>query len=214
MDWRDFPIDGLKPFFPATDETKLANVALRLDDGRSTSTKQTKRTFAELTKCSKAAAQLAHLPEVGESRHCILKGDFALYDFIPACMALAEAPVDELLVATLSLSKKNAQDLGELVRARKIKSFAILLSHYFAAQEREIYDQVCEACQAHGGKVCAMRTHAKVLLMAIGDRRLVVESSANLRSCHNIEQATVFNDPGLFAFHREWMSELILRGER
>ena len=84
----------------------------------------------------------------GESRHCILKGDFALYDFIPATLALAEAPIDEMLVATLSMSKKNAEDLGELVRAGQVKSLAILVSHYFSASEKEIYVQTVEVCRA------------------------------------------------------------------
>ena len=117
------------------------------------------------------------------------------------------------MVATLSLSKKNAEDLGELVAQKKIGTLAVLVSHYFSAAEKEIYGQIIQVCRDAGGRIAAMRTHAKVLLMTIAGYRLVVESSANLRSCHNVEQATVFNDQMLFDFHREWILDLLKRGE-
>ncbi len=209
---QELDLSQLKAFYneqPAA----LANVDLRLANGRSASSRQDKRTFTTLTKCSKAAEQLGHLPESSESRHCVLKGDFALFDFISASLSLSGEAIDELLVATLSVSKKNAEDLGQLVASGQIKSLAILVSHYFSAAENAIYEQVVETCRQHGGRVVAMRTHAKVLLMTIGKRRLVVESSANLRSCHNVEQATMFNDADLYAFHREWITELLDKGE-
>ena len=89
-DWREFDMEGIKPFFSG-DEKTLANVSLRLDEGRSTSTWQDKHTFAELTKCAKAAAQLGHLPQPGEAHHCVLKGDFALFNFIDAALQLGGA---------------------------------------------------------------------------------------------------------------------------
>ena len=90
----------------------------------------------------------------------------------------------------------------------------VLCSHYFAAAtiDGEIYKHMSELADKHGFRLAAMRTHAKVLLMAIGERRLVVESSANLRSCHNVEQATVFDDPQVYDFHRGWVTELLQQG--
>src|SRR5438105_4960832 len=83
MDIPEFKMDGIKPFFDGGAAVSLANVALHLDSGLTFSTSQHTRTFCELTKPTKAACQLHHLPGPGESRHCILKGDFALFDFIP-----------------------------------------------------------------------------------------------------------------------------------
>jgi hypothetical protein len=40
-------------------------------------------------------------------------------------------------------------------------------------------------------------------------RALVVESSANLRSCASIEQITLTADVDLLAFHRAWIDELM-----
>jgi hypothetical protein len=38
---------------------------------------------------------------------------------------------------------------------------------------------------------------------------LVIGGSANLRSSMNIEQLTLDNDETLYAFHREWMAEIL-----
>jgi hypothetical protein len=71
---------------------------------------------------------------------------------------------------------------------------------------------MCELAGKHGFRIAALRTHAKLLLIATGEARIVVESSANLRSCHNVEQATVFNDAELFDFHRKWIDDLLTKG--
>jgi hypothetical protein len=39
-------------------------------------------------------------------------------------------------------------------------------------------------------------------------QQLSVESSANLRSCRNIEQMTLINSPSLHKFHARWIDQL------
>ena len=206
---------GLKMIFePTIDESKLANVKLRLADGRCLTTRQHRRRMATLNRASKAAEQIGKLPSHGESLHCILNGSFALFDFIPAALQLAGDPIDELVACTLGFSARNVQTLGQLVDAGQVKRVAVLCSHYFAAADAPIYAHAVALCVKHGFRIAAMRTHAKLLLMAIGKRRLIVESSANLRSCHNVEQATIYDDPTLYDFHRGWIDELINKADK
>lgn len=40
-------------------------------------------------------------------------------------------------------------------------------------------------------------------------RHLVLGGSANLRSSLNIEQITIDNDPAIYKFHRDWMSNIL-----
>ena len=214
MAMKQFDTNALKPFYAGVDEAKLANVNLRLDHGRTTTTTQHRRRMATLDKVTAAAAQIGNLPGPGEALHCVLNGTFALFDFIPAAIQLAGAPIEELMIATLGFSARNVAALGQLIVAGDVRRLSILCSHFFAAQDAEIYSAAVELCQKHRFPIAAMRTHAKLLLMQIGDRRLVVESSANLRSCHNVEQATVFDDPGLYAFHHEWIHKLLTQGEK
>lgn len=74
----------------------------------------------------------------------------------------------------------------------------------------EAWDQLHQQLTARKQPVVAVRSHAKVLLFAMSDgAHYVIESSANLRSCRNVEQFALTRDAGLLQFHRAWMRELI-----
>jgi hypothetical protein len=104
--------------------------------------------------------------------------------------------------------------MTELIDRDDIQRLRLLCSHYFKGTSREIYDSMVSAFEARPGRMeyRSLRTHAKLLLLAFEDgRKMTVESSANLRSCKNIEQASIFGDPGLYAFHRGWIDGLFER---
>lgn len=210
---KSLDLAGLRTVFePTIDESKLANVKLRLADGRCITTREAKKLTARLTRTRNAVSQIKALPKRDESLHCILNGTFALWDFVPAVLELTGEPIRDLIVATLGFSKNNVAALAELIDAGQVKHVSVLCSHYFSAADSDIYAQMVELCQKHGFPIAAMRSHAKLLLMAVGRRRLVVESSANLRSCHNVEQATLFDNPKLYEFHGKWIQELLDKG--
>lgn len=59
-----------------------------------------------------------------------------------------------------------------------------------------------------------MRNHAKIILAEMVDGRCFVwESSANMRSCRNIESYVLTQDVDLLLFHRGWMNELLSQGD-
>lgn len=211
---QSFDLSAIKPFYPAVDETALPNAMLRLPAGRTLTTRQHKRSMLNLSRARKAAQQLERLPDEGETLHTVLDGTFALFDFIPAVIDLSGVPIDSLTIATLGFSKNNVESLAALIDAGQVKQLAVLCSHFFAAAniDGEIYSQMAALCARHSFPIAAMRTHAKLLLLATGQRRIVVESSANLRSCHNVETAVLFDDPKLYDFHRAWVLELLAKG--
>src|SRR5262245_6873396 len=97
-----FSLDGIQPFYaPTIDETKLANVKLRLDGDRTITTDQAEQLTAVLHRSRRALATLTRLPKPSQAIHCVLKGAYALFDFIPAVLQLAGCPIDHLRVATL-----------------------------------------------------------------------------------------------------------------
>ena len=104
---KPFDMNTVKPFYAAPDESKLANVGLKLATGRTLTTTQHTRRMASLDKVTAAAQQIGKLPGPGESLHCVLNGTFALFDFIPAAIQLAGAPIEELTVCTLGFSARN-----------------------------------------------------------------------------------------------------------
>ena len=101
---KPFNLDACQPFYKSVDEATLANVSLRLDADRTHTSVQTERLTAILDRASQAAAMLGRIPDRHQSVHCVLRGTFALFEFIPAVLQLAGLPIDALTVATLGFS--------------------------------------------------------------------------------------------------------------
>jgi hypothetical protein len=167
------------------------------------------RTFIDLQQVKAAKDHITRLPEVGETQHAIISGRYPLFAMVPAVCELAGCDIDELWLVTLSYGRDNAADLLEMLDDGRIKKTWLMVSHYFAAANAHLYDPLAAALIERGQRVLALRTHAKIILFRLADgRRYVVESSANLRSCKNIEQWAFTRDDDLFQFHRDWIAGL------
>jgi hypothetical protein len=211
---KTFDMAGLRPVFePIINEAALPNMNLKLDSGRVMSSRQGKRTLVHLDQPRRAAEQLVRLPAPNETRHLVLNGSYPLFALVPACIKLAGAPITMLYIVTLGFSKENIADLSALVDSGQVRDVAIAASTYFGAQDKPIYDSAVEFCGRHGFRIKALRSHAKLLLMHIGRRFYTVESSANMRSCRNVETACVFNSRKVFRFHQSWLDELLARAK-
>lgn len=158
-----------------------------------------------------ATEAIGEIPGEGQSLHIIASGRFALWDCVPAILELSGANIDRLSIATLGFSKRNVAGMAELVDAGRIGSVSMLFSHYFRGTSSEITGLADQEFGARPDKMrlLSVRIHCKILLIEISDgRKIVVESSANLRSCKNIEQITFIADGSLHDFHLAWMNEL------
>jgi len=113
------------------------------------------------------------------------------------------------------MSMQNINSLIENLERNEVEELELLVSHYFVnsnekervkikgAQERIGHDRM---------RLGAARAHTKVTLYEFGDgQKLVIESSANLRSSDNIEQISLFADAELFDFHAEWIGKLMTK---
>jgi hypothetical protein len=175
-----------------------------------------RRECRDLRRLTAAMKHLERLPNPGESFHCVNRGLYALWDLVPAIAELASPVViSELRIATLGFSKDNIDSMMSMIDTGKIGSVALLCSHYFSATSKPIYDHAAAAFKDRNQRFFSMRTHAKVLVIALSDgRRMVVEASANLRSCKNVEQFTLIHDSGVYEFHRQWIEELFTNNAR
>ncbi len=144
-----------------------------------------------------------HMPKLeGDRLHAIAGGDFifgSLFETITR-----EERATRVYLSTLSLSAVNVDDLARSVAEERIGSLWILVSDYFSKTNQNIFTKLERVA---GPRIIlgVARTHAKVALFDFGKRKLVIESSANLRSSGNIEQISAFADAELFEFHREWI---------
>jgi hypothetical protein len=146
-----------------------------------------------------------------ESLHVICRGNFPLWSIVPATLTLANpAIIDSLHIATLGFSHQNAADLLALMDAGQVREVGIVASCYFEKQNPSEFRVMAEGLHDRGQRIVALRSHAKIIAMALSDgRRFTVESSANLRSCRNIEQITFTQSPALHDFHAGWIASVI-----
>ena len=203
-------MDDVPEFSP--DDTEV-NPHIRLSADRSYRETPRRRLFVDYRSNPDAYKHLGPLPADGESLHGIISGKYALYELIPAIIERSAQPIVDLHVATLSFSKQNAADLLALIDDGHIEHMGLLISYFFKAQNRHLYDLLVPPLIERGHRVLSMRTHCKIILARMKDgTQYVAESSANLRSSVNIEQFVLTRSKELYDFHRGWIEGELLHG--
>lgn len=203
-------LHNIKPMFPEADRARDAGV--KLPDERSYRRHGHHATKNALA-ISAAAQVLDRLPEPGESIHIIMAGNFANWHFVPAILKLAApATIRELTLATLGYDRSGTVQLADLLDNGKIGTCTLLISVFFQAQETQLWGWLTHELLRRNCRILAARNHCKLMLFRMSDgRHFIMESSANLRSCRNHEQATLTADEGLYQFHAAWIDELFTR---
>jgi hypothetical protein len=215
-DWTDqLQTLNAEPLYPAeADATRNAQIGIDADLKHIS--RPERRRLLHMLAVSNAAKALDRLPEPRETFHVVMSGNFNAWDIVPAVLTLAApATIAELNVATLGFNEQNATELIGLLDAGQVGRCTFICSVYYKSMKdgAPVYDALAEALTNRGHQIAAIRCHAKILGMELTDGRcLTVESSANLRSCRNIEQFTLSHDADLLHFHREWMMELLRHG--
>jgi hypothetical protein len=157
----------------------------------------------------RATDAIKRLPAPGEYVHVITGQEFSGFDLIPAMLALAKAKAyAALTLTTLGFSARNLETLAKMIEAKQIpaKTLHILCSDFFRRADRNIWQTAAAQAKRYGYTFKSTRNHTKLILAAIGGKRFVVESSANLRSCANLEQFTMTQSKKLWAFHNNWLN--------
>jgi hypothetical protein len=172
--------------------------------------KAAKRDAQHALDIANAANELGEIPGPEESLHCVMRGNFHGWDLVPAILRLADpATIDCLYVATLGFNKQNAAELLELFDRGQIAKVVFVCSVYFQQSCPGEFEMLHNGLRSRGQTIIAVRSHAKILGVALSDgRRLAVESSANLRSCRNIEQFCFTNSAAPYRFHAEWIDQI------
>jgi len=216
VDWLDnLPTidDEALPAVLEADPQAVRLAGIRLAAAKRHARRVRRRTLLEQLRVSNAAAALETLPAFGDSFHCIMSGNFDAFDLVPAILRLsAPAAIAELNCATLGTNTRNTDLLVHLLDSGAVAKCTFICSAYFKSMKDggQIYAHLADSLAARGMPCAAVRSHAKIILAETTDGGFyVVESSANLRSCRNIEQFVMSHDPGLLYFHRAWMEEVL-----
>jgi hypothetical protein len=167
-----------------------------------------KRRFACLQKATEA---IDYIPEPGETVYVLMTGLWDLLHGIISIIQRLPQPV-EMRIATLSLSKRNAQELAALIDQGAVSRLDMLVSHFFSKHDDDIYNELVLEMHKRKQRVAVARSHCKLVTIRAADGcSLVLEGSANLRTNRNVEQLALINDAPTFQFFDRWLDEVITR---
>jgi hypothetical protein len=180
-------------------------------DGRHEADRATVHVCRDVRQARAAAEHVGRIPGPLDAFHLIAGGRYALWDMVGAVAELA-APVtiDTIHLATLGFSRKNVDEMAAMMDAGTIRRLRLLCSHYFKGTSGGIWEHAAEQlAKRPGAGFLSIRNHAKIIALRLSDGRTVtIEASANLRSCKNIEQLSLFGHPDIYHFHAGWMDGL------
>lgn len=145
--------------------------------------------------------------EDGMSYHCISGGDVDALSYLR--LIIKQQPLDYCLVSTWCMAMTDAQELGGWVEKGLIRRLDMYIGEIFMQRDPDIYaylkDEVMPMC---GGRVCALRNHAKVMV-ALGERFCAaVASSANVNTNPRLENTTITVDREVAMFYKQFFDEL------
>lgn len=199
----------------ATEKPKIsAAEATGLTAPRRVKLKTAASYFYDLSTSRRAIAQIEALPGDGESIHGIMGGDFHGFDLVVAIQELAAEPIGKLTLTTLGFNRHNVAKLCQMIDAGKVGSADILCSEYFSQSDASTFGFAERELTARGSRILACRNHSKIALFSAGARFFTLESSANLRSCNNLEQFALTQSRALHDFHAGWIGNLFTHAAR
>ena len=77
-----------------------------------------------------------------EHHHLIMRGNFDVWNLIPAIARLAESPIRELNIATLGFAKRNADDLIGMIVSGEVRASSFICLHFWKSHEGVVYDDL------------------------------------------------------------------------
>lgn len=161
---------------------------------------------------AEAKAALEVIPDRGDTLHAIMTGVYDLAHLLVALIERLASPVEQMRIATLSLSPKNVQELAGLMDAGSVRGLDVLVSDFFHKHDKSIFEELQQEVCKRGGRVAVARSHCKIVTLALEDgRRFVMEGSANLRTNKNLEQFALSECPELHEWYSGWLEQMMVK---
>lgn len=206
---KPMPTAGLKCLTAGSAASALPDASKPINAERIFRQKYERREVIHNLNVRNAVKLMERLPEEGEVFHILLSGSWHGFDFVSAILSLAEPEtIEELAIASLGFSDANSGELLHLLDSGKIRKLWMAVSCYMRDASAALYQPLLESLTKRGQAIRASRQHAKLLCFKMSDGRcFVVDGSANLRSCRNVEQANVWQSRELFDFYSEYIRQ-------
>ena len=117
--------------------------------------------------------------------------------------------INEMYLATWTISKQNIKRLKEAIESGKLKELTLVFSSTLKGANPALYASLVGALkQFDNVKLKEINSHAKTFSVTNGKDFITVTGSANWSENPRIENFLILNDKNLFEHHKDWMSEL------
>lgn len=117
--------------------------------------------------------------------------------------------IEEMYLATWTISKQNIKRLKEAIESGKLKKLTMVFSSTLKGANPALYASLVGALKGFENvKLKEINSHAKTFSISNGNDFLTVSGSANWSENPRIENFLLLNDIDLFKHHKDWMSEL------
>lgn len=117
--------------------------------------------------------------------------------------------IDEMYLATWTISKQNISRLRLAIESGKLKKLTMVFSSTLKGANPALYASLVGALKNFDNvKLKEINSHAKTFSISNGTDFLTVSGSANWSENPRIENFLLLNDKDLFDHHKDWMSEL------
>jgi hypothetical protein len=146
------------------------------------------------------------LPGPGEALHVVTTGLSDLMVLIVALIDLRPAPCRRLRLATLAFAARNLAEMLNLLERGKVGEITLLASCFHEAHNKALWAEARREFATSGkARIAAAHNHCKVCCLEWDDSVLVMEGSANVRTCHAWDNLCLINDKSLHDFHAKWI---------
>lgn len=203
---------GFQPFKPQLKKPALGRASRHIVEKIDSKTLRTN--IRRQRSAQSASDLLPELPQPGESIHCLMQGYFDLMQVI-AVTAKRITDLKTLRIATLCYSKRNLQEMCELLEQMPGLHFTLLVSDFFVGNNKEGHaGAVAQLTAFPNVRVSCNRTHCKVTLFESPTHAITFEGSANLRTNRNWEQLQITHDRELHDWHADWLDRMVTHGKQ
>lgn len=146
----------------------------------------------------------------GERVDAVVSGNFIFGDFIEALLVEENALCDDLTLSTLSINQENVDSLHNLIKGDYLGELNIVVSDYWYSHNRRALPYIYEKLDIDDKfQLAVAGIHTKITLLRIGERKIVMHGSANLRSSRSVENFVIETDPVAYDFHRDWHQTIL-----
>lgn len=125
------------------------------------------------------------------------------------CALKTFGEVEEMYLATWTISKSNVNRLRDEISAGRLKKLVMVVSSTLKPANPALYAYlVGQLIDFENVEIKEVNSHAKTFSMKCGENYFTVSGSANWSENPRIENFLILNDKDLFDHHADWMNEL------